>query len=492
MLLAAASVGFVVAPAASVRATPATGIELLSESRLTPRLIELQLDSPALGHATGVRVLVPDGFDPGRDHLPVLWLLHGGFGTFRDWTDVGNAEALTAGLPLIVVMPDGGTGGWYSDWRSATPEGPQGWETYHLDELRPFIEARYQTRTDRSGRAIAGLSMGGFGAMHDAARRPDLFGFAASFSGAVDVLHPGVAAVVLASPLAHQGLPGAIFGDPVTNETTWRANNPVDLAANLATVETQLRTGNGLPGGAHGGGPDIQEVGVSGATATLHQRLDALAIPHLYDNYGPGAHTYDYWVDDLRATLPAILAAAAQPRADPTTVEHVAYEPRFSVWGFEVALERTVLEATVLTVRPDGFSLRGSSRGAVTTPVRFAPGERVHATGTSSTGDVFDTLLTADANGRVVVPVDLGPANTVDEYPVGVLVRREATVDVTLMPDGDGAGVAGVPGDVGASGSARALPATGGATPLWIIELLLALSLIALRARRRKDGSECS
>ena len=83
----------------------------------------------------------------------MLWLLHGGFGSSADWTTVGDAEALTAGLPMIVVMPDAGIGGWYTDWKRGTPEGPQRWETFHLDELRPFIEARYQTRTDRGGRA---------------------------------------------------------------------------------------------------------------------------------------------------------------------------------------------------------------------------------------------------------------------------------------------------------------------------------------------------
>ena len=168
------------------------------------------------------------------------------------------------------------------DWWRGTSEGPQRWETFHLDAVRPFIEARYQTRTDRDGRAIAGLSMGGFGAMSYAARHPDLFGFAASFSGAVDLLHPGITAVVTISPLAHEGVPGDVFGLRFLEESRWRAHNPVDLAANLRSVEIQLRTGNGQPGGPHGGSLDPQEAGVSQATVTLHQRLDALDIPHLY------------------------------------------------------------------------------------------------------------------------------------------------------------------------------------------------------------------
>ena len=146
--------------------------------------------------------------------------------------------------------------------------------------------------------------MGGFGAMSYAARHPDLFGFAASFSGAVDLLHPGITAIVTISPLAHQGVPGDIFGVPVLEQPRWQEH--FELAAILRGVEIQLRTGNGHPGGPHGGSVDPQEIGVSQATATLHQRLDARGIPHLYVDYGPGAHSWPYWQDDLAATLPSI------------------------------------------------------------------------------------------------------------------------------------------------------------------------------------------
>jgi hypothetical protein len=92
--------GFLVALAASLLVMPSAsagpgGLELRSVQELSPRLTQLRLYSPALAHDADVRVLTPDGFDPGRDHLPVLWLLHGGFGSSEDWTTVGDAEALT-------------------------------------------------------------------------------------------------------------------------------------------------------------------------------------------------------------------------------------------------------------------------------------------------------------------------------------------------------------------------------------------------------------
>jgi len=432
--VAVAGLVALVVPVLPAAEAQAGGLEVLSAQQLSPRLSELVVASPAIARPLRVRVLVPDGFDPAVDHLPVLWLLHGGFGKAGDWTVAGDAEALTAGLSLIVVMPDAGTGGWYSDWRNPTAEGPQRWETFHLRELRPFIEERYATRTDRGGRAVAGLSMGGFGAIHYAARHPDLFSFAASFSGAVDILHPGVSAVVPASPLAHQGVPPDLFGDRLLHETRWRANNPVDLAANLRTVEVQLRTGNGIPGGPHGGGFDIQEIGVSQATATLHQRLAGLGIAHVYDDYGPGAHTFAYWRAALAATLPALVTAFDRDVAAPAAVDHVAFEPAFSVWGFDVTLTRPVLEASTLTVRPDGFDLTGTGSGSVTTPARFAPGAVVRATVASSSGAVTSDLL-ADADGRVLVPVDLGPASVLDEYPLATVVPTpRRTVHVELVP----------------------------------------------------------
>ena len=350
-------------------------IELLGEERLSPRLVELRLRSDALDRETRVRVLRPEDEDGDSVPLPVLFLLHGG-GADSDhtnWTDRGAAEALTDGRSLVVVMPDGGKGGWYSDWmRPDSREGTQRWETYHVRELLPFIRSHFGTRTDRDATSIAGLSMGGFGAMSYAARHPDVFGCAAAFSGAVDIRHPGVGKVVKVSPLIMGGRRGDIFGDHVADEAAWRAANPVDLAPNLATVEVELRTGNGKRGGPHGDGPegDTQEAGVRQATANLHRRLDELGIPHLHDDYGPGAHTFPYWSASLAASLERILAVDDR-RPLPPTIEHLAYEPSFAVWGHDVAIEREGLSPVVLVIGgAGGPTVRGETpgRARITTP----------------------------------------------------------------------------------------------------------------------------
>jgi pimeloyl-ACP methyl ester carboxylesterase len=88
---------------------------------------------------------------------------------------------------MIVVMPDGGAMGWYTDWYAGDRPVQPRWETYHVGELVPWIDATYRTIAARRGRAIAGLSMGGFGALSYAARHPGTFAAAASFSGALEV-----------------------------------------------------------------------------------------------------------------------------------------------------------------------------------------------------------------------------------------------------------------------------------------------------------------
>jgi S-formylglutathione hydrolase FrmB len=218
---------------------------------LGPRLEALTFRTHAVAGVTGVRVLLPAGYaHRHRRRYPVLYLLHGALDGFTSWTVKGAAQELTAPYPLIVVMPDSGTSGGYTNWWNGGRGGPPEWETYHIDELIPWIDAHYRTRSSRSGRAVGGVSMGGFGAISYAARHPDLFRAAVSFSGALDTNNPLDIAVT----------PTAVFGPRATEEVIWRGHNPLDLAGNLRGVKLMLWTGNGQPGGPFGGGDIVEEV----------------------------------------------------------------------------------------------------------------------------------------------------------------------------------------------------------------------------------------
>jgi S-formylglutathione hydrolase FrmB len=291
-------------------------IQLVSSQQLDSRLTELTLSTPALKKPTHVRVLLPEGYDGSAQRYPVLYLLHGALADYRSWTDAGDAEAITAGAPLIVVMPDGGQGGWYTNWVNRGAGGPPEWETFHIDQLIPWIDDHYRTIAERDGRAIAGLSMGGFGAISYAGRHPDLFDWAGSFSGAVDTIHNlPVVGVIGLEALADGGLPDDQFGDRLLNEANWRAHDPWDLASNLRGLTLQIDTGNGQPGPLDANPPpfDPVEQQVHAMSVSLHQRLLALGIPHTWDDYGPGTHSWPYWQRDLRQALPSILSTLRPP-----------------------------------------------------------------------------------------------------------------------------------------------------------------------------------
>src|SRR5581483_2879009 len=146
---------------------------VLSVKRIDPRLLELSVSTTALPKPANVRVLLPSAYaaHPKRRY-PVFYLFHGTSGGASDWTTVGGAEQTTAGKPLIVVMPDIGInrdgGGWCTNW----PDGAYHWETFHITQLVPWVDANLRTVRSRGGRAIAGLSQGGFCSMSYAARYP--------------------------------------------------------------------------------------------------------------------------------------------------------------------------------------------------------------------------------------------------------------------------------------------------------------------------------
>ena len=251
------------APAASAD----HGITLLASQRLDSRLLDLTLSTPALGTPTHVRVLLPARYREQKPRrYPVLYLLHGSFDDYRSWTDKGAVESITGHRKLIVVMPDGGQGGWYTNWVNRGQGGPPEWETFHIRQLIPWIDDRYRADRSRGARGIAGLSMGGFGAMTYAARHPDLFSWAGSFSGAVDIV-------------------------------------------NYAPVAVVIDTGNDQPGPLDPPGRpfDPIENGVETMSVSLHQRLLSLGIPHTWDDYGPGIHNWPYWRRDLIEVLPSVM-----------------------------------------------------------------------------------------------------------------------------------------------------------------------------------------
>ncbi|HEU0023035.1 MAG TPA: alpha/beta hydrolase-fold protein [Thermoleophilaceae bacterium] len=422
VLLVALAITLAAAPAASAGGS---GLRLVNTERVNDRLLELTLRSDVLLAPTNARVLLPRGYRRSKRRYPVLYLLHGGVDDYLSWTTKGDAEALTAGYPLIVVMPDTGPGGGYVDWWNFGLPANR-WETYHLTQLVPFVDRTFRTVARRGGRAVAGLSMGGFGTMSYAARRPDTFAAAASFSGAVDSVHPAIRAVT----------PPATYGPWETQEIRWRGKNPVDLASNLRGLRLVLRTGNGRDGGPFGGAGDGIEYVVHQASTTLHKRLRRLRIQHLWDDYGPGNHTWPYWTRALRQTLPILMRTFAHPRRPPSPFSHLTIEPRYEVYGWRVRIRRPAIEFSELR-RADrhGFTLVGSGRARVITPPLYTPGARLRAIVRSSRWGVVRGGVTVGRTGRLGFELPLGPGNRAQQYTPGAHTVRHTT-RVLLRPAG--------------------------------------------------------
>jgi len=415
----------VAAPAAQAGGPDPAGASALTVTRkeqLSPRLVEFGLRTGALPAETNVRVLLPDGYDiqPQR-RWPVLYLLHGccdyDVPGSRAWTTHGEATEATSGLPLIVVMPDAGRGGFYSDWRFPGAQGRPQWETYHLRQLIPWIDRGFRTRAQREGRVIAGLSMGGFGTMKYASLHPDWFVAAASFSGAVNTRTGALEGTLDALTAQDGGYPGVIWGPYTTDRIRWRGDNPWDLAENLRPLQLGLRTGNGQPGELDEGGGlpyDPVEGGVYGQTVSLHQKLDQLGIPHTWDDYGNGTHSWPYWARSLRRSLLEMMRALSNPPPPPARITYSTIEPSYEIFDWRVALDRPTLEFSRLSdAGREGFVLEGSGTATVTTPAIYAPQAAAVARAArgGSVGSSAEQRLTVGKDGRITIPVDLGPGN---------------------------------------------------------------------------------
>ncbi|MGA9118951.1 MAG: alpha/beta hydrolase-fold protein [Bacteroidota bacterium] len=144
------------------------------------RLREDSLISVHLGRTMHFQVIVPDGYHPSVKY-PVLFLLHGLWGSYVDWTRNTAIVEDTRPYALIVVMPDAGNS-WYLNSQASPADR---FEDYLVEDLLPTVESRYAVDTNR--RAIAGLSMGGYGSFMLSLRHPRLFRFAGGLSSAISI-----------------------------------------------------------------------------------------------------------------------------------------------------------------------------------------------------------------------------------------------------------------------------------------------------------------
>lgn len=151
-----------------------------------PQLVEGEFQSKSLGRPMKYRVLLPASYpqaDSASDkRYPVLYLLHGLYGDYKNWTELTSVAKYASGMDLIIAMPDGNDS-WYTNWNT---DPKQKYEDYIVKDFTSEIETKYRVAAARETRYLAGLSMGGYAAMKFALKYPQMFSVAASFSGAFD------------------------------------------------------------------------------------------------------------------------------------------------------------------------------------------------------------------------------------------------------------------------------------------------------------------
>jgi len=398
---------------------PVVGVTEVVRTPVGERSWSIELASEAMQRNESVMVTLPRDYDPsGRTRYPVLLLFHGSAGSERDYID-HDLEALTADYPVIIVTPNGGPEGSYADWYGAltgNPEPAPAWESFHMREVVPFIRAQFPVREDRGGWATAGLSAGGNAAMKYLTANPQLARAAGAFSGAVDTTldypyYPTLQ-TVLGTPslLPTQGPTDLCrWGDPILQKAWWFGDVPTHHAENLAFHELWVTSGNGLPG--------EYDLPAQVDPIETHTYLMALSFLEALDHehigytevlYGAGTHSWPYWQRALVQYLDWLIPRFDDPAPTPDRFDHRSTRANFSAWGWHFAIHRDVKEFVYLeAVTTGGLVVTGSGRLELLTPPFAEPGARYRIT----TGR-DDRTVVADAAGRLLFVVDLGPSHS--------------------------------------------------------------------------------
>jgi putative tributyrin esterase len=205
------------------------------------------------------------------DKMPVIFLLHGYGGTFKQWNNIMNAQKYADEYGFIIVCPDGLFNSWYlnspikNDWQ---------YEKFFFEELYPDIKQKY--KTDGQNVFITGLSMGGHGAMYLFIKQPQLFSAVGSTSGGIR----------LSDSFGKYGL-GDLLGNPPADSDLWKKYSVYENIAQLKGNTT----------------PIIFDCGSSdmfyNANNLLKQKCDELKLNATYISQ-PGGHNKTYWTKSIK------------------------------------------------------------------------------------------------------------------------------------------------------------------------------------------------
>lgn len=262
-------------------------------------------ESRSLGREVGYVVDLPPSYASGERRYPVVYALHGLFESGAFWERRGLAAAFAAArqrgdLPDVIVVAPDGANSFYVNGLAGR------YEDMLVEDLVEHVEKTFRVAQGRSGRALFGVSMGGYGALRMAFKHPELFAAAAAHSAML------LEKVPTAEDGARRGQLAAfarVFGDPIA-PAAWAAEDPLALAAKLdpkASPALYFDCGS------------EDRYGLSVGNQELHRRLGTRGVEHEFALH-PGDHGYEYVrsvIDRSTRFLGAVLrkAGAAPARA---------------------------------------------------------------------------------------------------------------------------------------------------------------------------------
>ena len=296
---------------------------------------------------TGLRtwVVLPTDYTPSRC-WPVLYLLHSS-GVVREWL---WAESILANLNAIVVIPGGGDSQ-YSNWWNNGKRSP-GFENWILDELLPTVSRRLPICASRQSHAIAGASMGGFGALYLASQRPDYFGTAATFSGVN----------AITDPIIELGFSLYTYVWGPTGGFYAIGHDPVHLLENLRHTRLLAESGNGSPINAADTDPGngrlielamIQETN-DFVAAARKARAQLTFIRHA------GIHTEPNFQDSLSRFIAWNPFGAVT--SDPASWTFATVRTTGQAWGYRYAFASAPMQLERFSYRNHQLRVDGSGR----------------------------------------------------------------------------------------------------------------------------------
>ena len=263
-----------------------------STSAATGRLECNSLPSKILAHPVNYCVILPPSYDTGKTRkYPVLYFFHGlgdneqmfihagGFNLVEDLWERGQLGE------FLIATPNAG-GSFYIN----SHDGAVRYEDFLVQEFLPGIESRYRTRAGRANRAVSGVSMGGYGALHLAFRHPELFSSVSAHSPAIVDRLPAFTSPTQGGSIRTRIL-GGTFGSP-PDPAFWDRNSPLTLArsANLVGLKIYFDCG------------DHDDFGFETGATALDKILISRRIPHEAHIY-PGRHDWPYFAEHLPASL---------------------------------------------------------------------------------------------------------------------------------------------------------------------------------------------